>query len=359
MGCHNVLNYALAAAQPTRVARKPDQCHQFGIWQPKNAATMLPQRQSGTPTALQRAVRAREAAKPKKQRRKWNIQPVRLAAADRVAYPPGQRPAPRPRTPAAPPSEKKSVPRARTPAADAPKSSRTPRVTPPKTAITSHAALAAKRARHLAAGDATPRHQPAPAPAPAPPKVAEEQLLRAVTPDEGSHQRRDLRAVVYDAEKKTLLWQAPEGVQPVPYGEALTMARPPRYVRAFYDVASGETCWTADERAPAAAPADAASEADASDAASDACIDARGTAASPVASPAASSEYSEAFETDDDESFAVDDAEVGASCFFDDVCNTGVAEKRRHLALDGGMEEMRRRIERMEVSLREGGIVPA
>ena len=196
--------------------------------------------------------------------------------------------------------------------------------------------------------------------------IAEEQPVRgaqarAVTPDEGPHQRRDLRAVVYDAEKKTLLWQAPEGVQPVPYGEALTMARPPRYVRAFYDVASGETCWTADERAPAAAPADAASE-DASedasdDAASDACIDARGTAA--AASPAASSEYSEAFETDDDESFAVDDAEVGASCFFDDVCNTGVAEKRRHLALDGGMEEMRRRIERMEVSLREGGIVPA
>ena len=154
MGCHNVLNYALAAAQPTRVARKPDQCHQFGIWQPKNAATMLPQRQSGTPTALQRAVRAREAAKPKKQRRKWNIQPVRLAAADRVAYPPGQRPAPRPRTPAAP-SEKTSVPRARTPAAAEPKS--VTRVTPPKTAITSHAALAAKRARHLAAGDATPR----------------------------------------------------------------------------------------------------------------------------------------------------------------------------------------------------------
>ena len=69
---------------------------------------MLPQRQSGTPTALQRAVRAREAAKPKKQRRKWNIQPVRLAAADRVAYPPGQRPSMRPRTPAAP-SEKTSV----------------------------------------------------------------------------------------------------------------------------------------------------------------------------------------------------------------------------------------------------------
>ena len=58
MGCHNVLNYALAAAQPTRVARKPDQCHRFGIWQPKNAATMLPQRQSGTPTALQRAAEA-------------------------------------------------------------------------------------------------------------------------------------------------------------------------------------------------------------------------------------------------------------------------------------------------------------
>ena len=385
MGCHDVLNYALrarAAMNPTRVARKPDQCHQFGIWQPKNAATMLPQRQSGTPTALQRAVRAREAAKPKKQRRKWNIQPVRLAAADRVAYPPGQRPAPRPRTPAAP-SEKTSVPRARTPAADEPKSAprprtpaapsekksvaraRTPRVTPPKTAITSHAALAAKRARHLAAGDATPaaRHEPAPAPAPPKALIPDEQPVRgaagarAVTPDEGSHQRRDLRAVVYDAEKKTLLWQAPEGVQPVPYGEALTMARPPRYVRAFYDVASGETCWTADERVPAADAADAASEADASDAASDACIDARGTAA--AASPAASSEYSEAFETDDDESFAVDDAEVGASCFFDDVCNHGVAEKRRHLALDGGMEEMRRRIERMEVSLREGGIVPA
>ena len=289
------------------------------------------------------------------------------------------RPAPRPRTPAAPSektsvprartpaaAEPKSVPRARTPAVDGPASSRTPRVTPPKPAITSHAALAAKRARHLAAGDATPRHQPAPAAAPVPPPKAvipEEQPVRgaagarAVTPDEGSHQRRDLRAVVYDAEKKTLLWQAPEGVQPVPYGEALTMARPPRYVRAFYDVASGETCWTADERVPAAAPADAASE-DASDAASDACVDARGTAASPVASPAASSEYSEAFETDD-ESFAVDDAEVGASCFFDDVCNHGVAEKRRHLALDGGMEEMRRRIERMEVSLREGGIVPA
>ena len=360
VGCHDVLNYALAAMQPTRVARKPDQCHQFGIWHPKNAATMLPQRQSDTPTALQRAVRAREAAKPKKQRRKWNIQPVRLAAADRVAYPPGQRPAPRPRTPAAP-NEKTSVPRARTPAVEGPKSSRTPRVTPPKTAITSHAALAAKRARHLAAGDATPRHQPAPASVlEQKALIAEEQPVRgaqarAVTPDEGSHQRRDLRAVVYDAEKKTLLWQAPEGVQPVPYGEALTMARPPRYVRAFYDVASGETCWTADERVPAAAAADAASE-DASDAASDACVDARGTAA--AASPAASSEYSEAFETDD-ESFAVDDAEVGASCFFDDVCNTGVAEKRRHLALDGGMEEMRRRIERMEVSLREGGIVPA
>ena len=338
-----------------------------------NAARMLPHRQSGTPTALQRAVRARDAAKPKKQRRKWNIQPVRLAAADRVAYPPGQRPVrtpaapsvkrevPRARTPAA--AEPKSVPRARTPAVEGPKSSRTPRVTPPKTAITSHAALAAKRARHLAAGDATPRHQPAPASVlEQKALIAEEQPVRgaqarAVTPDEGSHQRRDLRAVVYDAEKKTLLWQAPEGVQPVPYGEALTMARPPRYVRAFYDVASGETCWTADERVPAAAPADAASE-DASDAASDACVDARGTAASPVASPAASSEYSEAFETDD-ESFAVDDAEVGASCFFDDVCNTGVAEKRRHLALDGGMEEMRRRIERMEVSLREGGIVPA
>ena len=378
MGCHNVLNYALAAAQPTRVARKPDQCHQFGLWQPKSAATMLPLRQSGTPTALQRAVRAREAAKPKKQRRKWNIQPVRLAAADRVAYPPGQRPAPRPRTPAAPSvkrevprartpaaAEPKSVPRARTPAVDAPASSRTPRVTPPKTAITSHAALAAKRARHLAAGDATPRHQPAPASVlEQKALIAEEQPVRgaqarAVTPDEGSHQRRDLRAVVYDAEKKTLLWQAPEGVQPVPYGEALTMARPPRYVRAFYDVASGETCWTADERAPAAAPDAADASEDASDdAASDACIDARGTAASPVASPAASSEYSEAFETDD-ESFAVDDAEVGASCFFDDVCNHGVAEKRRHLALDGGMEEMRRRIERMEVSLREGGIVPA
>ena len=373
VGCHDVLNYALAAMQPTRVARKPDQCHQFGIGKPKNAATMLPQRQSGTPTALQRAVRAREAAKPKKQRRKWNIQPVRLAAADRVAYPPGQRPVrtpaapsvkrevPRARTPAA--AEPKSVPRARTPAVEGPKSSRTPRVTPPKTAITSHAALAAKRARHLAAGDATPRHQPAPASVlEQKALIAEEQPVRgaqarAVTPDEGSHQRRDLRAVVYDAEKKTLLWQAPEGVQPVPYGEALTMARPPRYVRAFYDVASGETCWTADERVPAAAPADVASE-DASDAASDACVDARGTAASPVASPAASSEYSEAFETDD-ESFAVDDAEVGASCFFDDVCNTGVAEKRRHLALDGGMEEMRRRIERMEVSLREGGIVPA
>ena len=324
---------------------------------------MLPQRQSGTPTALQRAVRAREAAKPKKQRRKWHIQPVRLAAADRVAYPPGQRPAPRVKTPAAP-SEKTSVARARTPAVDGPKSSRTPRVTPPKTAITSHAALAAKRARHLAAGDATPRHQPAPASVlEQKALIAEEQPVRgaqarAVTPDEGSHQRRDLRAVVYDAEKKTLLWQAPEGVQPVPYGEALTMARPPRYVRAFYDVASGETCWTADERVPAAAPADAASEDASEDAASDACIDARGTAASPVASPAASSEYSEAFETDD-ESFAVDDAEVGASCFFDDVCNHGVAEKRRHLALDGGMEEMRRRIERMEVSLREGGIVPA
>ena len=338
-----------------------------------NAARMLPHRQSGTPTALQRAVRARDAAKPKKQRRKWNIQPVRLAAADRVAYPPGQRPVrtpaapsvkrevPRARTPAA--AEPKSVPRARTPAVEGPKSSRTPRVTPPKTAITSHAALAAKRARHLAAGDATPRHQPAPASVlEQKALIAEEQPVRgaqarAVTPDEGSHQRRDLRAVVYDAEKKTLLWQAPEGVQPVPYGEALTMARPPRYVRAFYDVASGETCWTADERVPAAAPADAASE-DASDAASDACVDARGTAASPVASPVASSEYSEAFETDD-ESFAVDDAEVGASCFFDDVCNHGVAEKRRHLALDGGMEEMRRRIERMEVSLREGGIVPA
>ena len=155
----------------------------------------------------------------------------------------------------------------------------------PKTAITSHAALAAKRARHLAAGDATPRHQPAPASVlEQKALIAEEQPVRgaqarAVTPDEGSHQRRDLRAVVYDAEKKTLLWQAPEGVQPVPYGEALTMARPPRYVRAFYDVASGETCWTADERVPAAAPADAASE-DASDAASDACVDARGTAAS-------------------------------------------------------------------------------
>ena len=339
---------------------------------------MLPQRQSGTPTALQRAVRAREAAKPKKQRRKWNIQPVRLAAADRVAYPPGQRPAPRARTPAAPSvkrevprartpaaAEPKSVVRARTPAVDAPASSRTPRVTPPKTAITSHAALAAKRARHLAAGDATPaaRHEPAPAPAPPKALIPDEQPVRgagarAVTPDEGSHQRRDLRAVVYDAEKKTLLWQAPEGVQPVPYGEALTMARPPRYVRAFYDVASGETCWTADERAPAAAPDAASEDASDDDAASDACIDARGTAASPVASPAASSEYSEAFETDD-ESFAVDDAEVGASCFFDDVCNHGVAEKRRHLALDGGMEEMRRRIERMEVSLREGGIVPA
>ena len=168
-----------------------------------------------------------------------------------------------------------------------------------------------------------------------------------MTPDEGSHQRRDLRAVVYDAEKKTLLWQAPEGVQPVPYGEALTMARPPRYVRAFYDVASGETCWTADERAPAAAPDAASEDASDDDAASDACIDARGRRR-PVASPAASSEYSEAFETDD-ESFAVDDAEVGASCFFDDVCNHGVAEKRRHLALDGGMEEMRRRIESMEV----------
>ena len=409
------LNYALREwwrMNPTRVARKPDQCHQFGICQPKNAAKMLPQRQSGTPTALQRAVRARDAAKPKKQRRKWNIQPVRLAAADRVAYPPGQRPVrtpaapsvkrevPRARTPAA--AGPKSVARARTPAVDAPASSRTPRVTPPKTAITSHAALAAKRARHLAAGDATPRHQPAPASVlEQKALIAEEQPVRgaqarAVTPDEGSHQRRDLRAVVYDAEKKTLLWQAPEGVQPVPYGEALTMARPPRYVRAFYDVASGETCWTADERVPAAATAsdargaaaaspvaspcwtaedrapvaraggdtsdavsDAASDADvadASDAASDACIDARGTAA--AASPAASSEYSEAFETDD-ESFAVDDAEVGASCFFDDVCNTGVAEKRRHLALDGGMEEMRRRIERMEVSLREGGIVPA
>ena len=149
--------------------------------------------------------------------------------------------------------------------------------------------------------------------------IAEEQPVRgaagarAVTPDEGSHQRRDLRAVVYDAEKKTLLWQAPEGVQPVPYGEALTMARPPRYVRAFYDVASGETCWTADERVPAAAPADAASEDASEDAASDACIDARGTAASPVASPAASSEYSEAFETDDDESFAVDDATTMAA----------------------------------------------
>ena len=336
---------------------------------------MLPQRQSGTPTALQRAVRARDAAKPKKQRRKWNIQPVRLAAADRVAYPPGQRPVrtpaapsvkrevPRARTPAA--AEPKSVPRARTPAVEGPKSSRTPRVTPPKTAITSHAALAAKRARHLAAGDATPRHQPAPASVlEQKALIAEEQPVRgaqarAVTPDEGSHQRRDLRAVVYDAEKKTLLWQAPEGVQPVPYGEALTMARPPRYVRAFYDVASGETCWTADERVPAAAPDAADASEDASeDAASDACVDARGTAASPVASPAASSEYSEAFETDD-ESFAVDDAEVGASCFFDDVCNHGVAEKRRHLALDGGMEEMRRRIERMEVSLREGGIVPA
>ena len=337
---------------------------------------MLPNRQSGTPTALQRAVRARDAAKPKKQRRKWNIQPVRLAAADRVAYPPGQRPVrtpaapsvkrevPRARTPAA--AEPKSVPRARTPAVEGPKSSRTPRVTPPKTAITSHAALAAKRARHLAAGDATPRHQPAPASVlEQKALIAEEQPVRgaqarAVTPDEGSHQRRDLRAVVYDAEKKTLLWQAPEGVQPVPYGEALTMARPPRYVRAFYDVASGETCWTADERVPAAAPdaADASEDASDDDAASDACVDARGTAASPVASPAASSEYSEAFETDD-ESFAVDDAEVGASCFFDDVCNHGVAEKRRHLALDGGMEEMRRRIERMEVSLREGGIVPA
>ena len=45
MGCHNVLNYALAATKPTRVARKPDQCHQFGLWQPKSAATM-PQRQS-------------------------------------------------------------------------------------------------------------------------------------------------------------------------------------------------------------------------------------------------------------------------------------------------------------------------
>ena len=343
---------------------------------------MLPHRQSGTPTALQRAVRAREAAKPKKQRRKWNIQPVRLAAADRVAYPPGQRPAPaaperpapqsvsRAHTPAA--DEPKSAPRPRTPAAPSEKKSvaraRTPRVTPPKTAITSHAALAAKRARHLAAGDATPaaRHEPAPAPAPPKALIPDEQPVggaagaRAVTPDEGSHQRRDLRAVVYDAEKKTLLWQAPEGVQPVPYGEALTMARPPRYVRAFYDVASGETCWTADERVPAAAPdATDASDAASDDAASDVCVDARGTAASPVASPAASSEYSEAFETDDDESFAVDDAEVGASCFFDDVCNTGVAEKSRHLALDGGMEEMRRRIERMEVSLREGGIVPA
>ena len=370
MGCHNVLNYALAAAQPTRVARKPDQCHRFGIYQPKSAATMLPQRQSGTPTALQRAVRAREAAKPKKQRRKWNIQPVRLAAADRVAYPPGQRPAPRPRTPPAPSVKVARAPHAggREPSVAAPHAGGRPphhhaRPRPPPKHITSHAALAAKRARHLAAGDATPLvHEPAPAPAPAPPLIPDEQPVRgagarAVTPDEGSHQRRDLRAVVYDAEKKTLLWQAPEGVQPVPYGEALTMARPPRYVRAFYDVASGETCWTADERAPAAAPADAASEDASEDAASDACVDARGTAA--AASPAASSEYSEAFETDDDESFAVDDAEVGASCFFDDVCNHGVAEKRRHLALDGGMEEMRRRIERMEVSLREGGIVPA
>ncbi len=70
-----------------------------------------------------------------------------------------------------------------------------------------------------------------------------------------------------------------------------------------------------------------------------------------------SSSVSKASEYSDEA--AGDDAEVGASCFFDDVCNHGVAEKRRHLALDGGMEEMRRRIERMEVSLREGGIVPA
>jgi hypothetical protein len=176
-----------------------------------------------------------------------------------------------------------------------------------------------------------------------------------VTPEDGA--RRDLRTVVYDAEKKSLLWQAPEGVAPVPYAEALAMDRPPRYVRAFYDVASGETCWAPGARAPkdvSCAGADASDAAsDAASNASDACVDARGTAA---LSPASSSTYSEAFE--DDETFVVDDAEVGASCFFDDVCN-GDVEKKRHRALDGGMEEMRRRIESMEVSLREGGICPA
>ena len=317
---------------------------------------MQPHRQSGTPTALQKALGACEAVKATKPRRKWIIQPVRLAAADRVAYPPGQRPAPeaapRPRTPA---PEHKSVPRARTPRAApevVPRAATPRRVTPPRP--TSHATLAAKRARHLAAGDATPRC-PTPAPrcaTPAPAQKAPEERplsatgARAVTPEDGA--RRDLRTVVYDAEKKSLLWQAPEGVAPVPYAEAVAMERPPRYVRAFYDVASGETCWAPGARAPADVSCSGA------DAASDACVDARGTAAP---SPAASSTYSEAFE--DDETFTVDDAEVGASCFFDDVCNTEACEKKRHRALDGGMEEMRRRIESMEVSLREGGICPA
>ena len=253
-------------------------------------------------------------------------------------------------------AEPKSV--ARPPRLDA-QSSRTPRVTPPKTAITSHAALAAKRARRLAAGDATPAARHEPAPAPAPPKAVDtrraarprrRQGARAVTPDEGSHQRRDLRAVVYDAEKKRCCGRRPKVCNRCRTGKHSPW-RGRRATCAPSRRASGETCWTAG-RARSRRPRPPAPPRRTRRRRVRRCIDARDGGVA-VASPAASSEYSEAFETDD-EGAAVDDAEVGASCFFDDVRNHGVAEARRHLALDGGMEEIAAAHRAREISLREG-----
>ena len=104
------------------------------------------------------------------------------------------------------------------------------------------------------------------------------------------------------------------------------MARPPRYVRAFYDVASGDLL-TADER-PGAAPAPPrrfgrrrrvrrhrrARDGGIAGSIARGLIKYRGPR--PTRGPRSTTP-------------------VGASCFFDDVA--GVAE-RRHLALDGGME---------------------
>ena len=242
-------------------------------------------------TALQRAVLSREggrrsgkdggASSAPRQRRRWRLEPVEIASAGRVSYPPGD--ARRSASAKARPSRRAPERAPEASYAAATGGERRRRRASSAAPYTLETLRSARRGSKVALDEAPPG---SPAAAQSPPRaerdVAErppatpagdERPLKpaadagaasaweaVVTPEGDTYYyhtasglsqwrrpaclKRDFRECCYDAETNELAWEPPPGAEVVAYADTQQPgAARPRYVRCYYDAVSGETCW--------------------------------------------------------------------------------------------------------------------